>query len=198
MYRQVGRTCSKLDAAAQHAPILALHPAMTHATAELTDCPTVLDVEASGFGRNSYPIEVGFALPNGHTFCTLIRPEAYWTHWDVKAEALHHISRALIEQRGQPARDVALILNTHLHGQTVYSDGWANDYSWIGALFDAAGIAPKFKLENLRALLNEAEADQWHLVKAEISLERGTQRHRASADARMLQLTLQRLRKTSH
>ncbi|QDL55583.1 hypothetical protein [Rhodoferax aquaticus] len=171
---------------------------MTHATAEIAVCPTVLDVEASGFGRNSYPIEVGFALPNGHTFCTLIRPEAEWTHWDAQAEALHHISRTLIEQRGQPAREVARLLNTHLQGQTVYSDGWANDYSWIGALFDAAGIAPKFKLENLRALLNETEADQWHIVKAEISHERGTQRHRASADARMLQLTLQRLRRGSH
>jgi hypothetical protein len=156
--------------------------------------PTVLDVEASGFGRNSYPIEIGFVLPNGHTFCTLVRPEAHWTHWDAQAEATHHIPRALILARGVPVPEVARTINAQLAGQTVYSDGWVNDYSWIGALFDAADMSPSFKLENLRVLLDDQEADQWHTVKAQVSSERGVQRHRASADARLLQLTLLRLR----
>jgi hypothetical protein len=156
--------------------------------------PTVLDVEASGFGRNSYPIEVGFVLPDGHCFCTLVRPESHWTHWDEQAAALHRIPRAIVQARGLPTHEVARTLNTRLAGQTVYSDGWANDYSWLGVLFDAAEISPRFKLENLRALLNEEEADQWHAVKAQVTRERGAQRHRASSDARVLQLTLQRLR----
>lgn len=156
--------------------------------------PTVLDVEASGFGRNSYPIEIGFVLPNGHTFCTLVRPEAHWTHWDAQAEATHHIPRALILARGVPVLEVARTINAQLAGQTVYSDGWVNDYSWIGALFDAADMSPSFKLENLRVLLDDQEADQWHTVKAQVTSERGVQRHRASADARLLQLTLLRLR----
>jgi len=162
--------------------------------ADTHPAPTVLDVEASGFGRNSYPIEVGFVLPNGHSYCTLIRPEAHWTHWDVQAEATHHIPRALILQRGLPVCEVARSINTQLAGQTVYSDGWANDYTWLGALFDAADMSPAFRLENLRALLDDAQADQWHTVKAQVSSERGVQRHRASADARLLQLTLLRLR----
>ena len=29
------------------------------------EAPAVLDIEASGFGRGSYPIEVGFVLANG-------------------------------------------------------------------------------------------------------------------------------------
>lgn len=156
--------------------------------------PTVIDVEASGFGRNSYPIEIGFVLPDGHAYCALVRPEAHWTHWDAQAETVHHIPRALIMERGLPAPEVARSLNQQLAGQTVYSDGWANDYSWLGALFDAADMSPSFRLENLRALLNDAEADQWHAVKAQVSSERGVQRHRASSDARLLQLTLQRLR----
>ena len=93
-----------------------------------------------------------------------------------------------------PAQTVAYQLNYQLAGQTVYSDGWANDYTWLGALFDAADMSPHFKLENLRALLSDTEADQWHVVKAEVTRERGAQRHRASADARLLQLTLLRLR----
>jgi len=156
--------------------------------------PTVLDVEASGFGRNSYPIEIGFVLPNGHAYCTLIRPESHWTHWDAQAEATHHIPRALLVQRGVAVPEVARTINAQLAGQTVYTDGWANDYSWLGALFDAADMSPAFRLENLRALLDDQQADLWHTVKAQVSSERGVQRHRASADARLLQLTLLRLR----
>jgi len=156
--------------------------------------PTVLDVEASGFGRNSYPIEIGYVLPGGRSYCTLVRPELHWTHWDEQAAAVHHISRALINERGQTAHSVAHQLNDNLRGQTVYSDGWANDYTWLGTLYDAADMSPSFRLENLRLLLTEEEATRWHAVKAEISRERGVQRHRASADARLLQLTFQRLR----
>ena len=161
---------------------------------ELRDAPTMLDVEASGFGRHSYPIEIGFVLPDGHAFCTLIKPAPDWTHWDAAAEQVHHITRALLIRRGRPALEVARLLNERLDGLVVYSDGWANDYSWLGVLFDAVGLSPRFRLENLRALLRDDEADRWHAVKREVALERGPQRHRASADARVLQLTLQRLR----
>jgi hypothetical protein len=157
----------------------------------------VLDVEASGFGRNSYPIEVGFILPDGNTFCTLVRPLPEWNHWDEQAAQTHHIPREMLFLRGLPVHEVAERLNAMLRGLTVYSDGWANDYSWLGALFDAANMTPAFRLENLRRLLTEEEADQWHSVKAQIAAERGTQRHRASADAQLLQLTFQRLRQTA-
>lgn len=156
--------------------------------------PTVLDIEASGLGRNSYPIEVGYVLPDGHAYCTLIQPEQEWTHWDDQAAALHRITRELLHERGLRAREVATLLNTRLAGQTVYSDGWANDFTWLGVLYEAAGLSPRFKLENLRSLLSDDEADQWHVVKSQIARERGTQRHRASSDARLIQLTLQRIR----
>lgn len=156
--------------------------------------PAVLDVEASGFGRRSYPIEVGYVLPDGEVFCTLIRPEPDWTHWDPQAEHLHHIPRELVVTRGRPVAEVAQLLNARLRGRTVYSDGWANDYTWLGALFEAAEMAPSFKLENLRALLQDQEAERWHETKQQVSRELGAQRHRASSDARLLQLTVQRLR----
>jgi hypothetical protein len=156
--------------------------------------PAVLDIEASGFGRRSYPIEVGVVLPDGQTFCTLVRPQADWTHWDPQAEQVHGIARDLLHTRGRPAVEVAQVLNERLAGQTVYSDGWANDYSWIGILFDAAEMSPRFKLENLRALLSDDEAERWHRVKDQVCAECAITRHRASADARLLQLTVLRLR----
>ena len=159
--------------------------------------PAVLDVEASGFGRLSYPIEVGYALPDGHVFCTLIRPEPQWTHWDPQAEQLHQIPRPALLSRGRPAAEVAGLLNQQLAGRTVYSDGWNHDYTWLALLFDVVGLQPRFRLENLRALLQEDEAERWHAVKRQIAGERGAQRHRASADARLLQLPLQRVRQGS-
>jgi hypothetical protein len=165
-----------------------------HAEDATGEAPIVLDVEASGFGRQSYPIEVGFVLANGVGFCTLIKPEPAWTHWDAEAEKLHHIPRDLALARGLPTADVARLLNTQLSGRTVYSDGWVHDYSWISVLFDAAGTAPRFRLENLRALLQEDQAEHWHDVKQQVARELGAPRHRASADARLLQQTLLRLR----
>ena len=69
--------------------------------------PAFLDIEASGFGRDSYPIEIGFVLSDGEAWCTLVRPESGWTHWDPAAEALHGITRDLALRHGRPPVDVA-------------------------------------------------------------------------------------------
>lgn len=159
--------------------------------------PVVLDLEASGFGRKGYPIEVGYALSDGRLFCSLIRPEPEWTHWDPTAERLHGIPRRLLMQHGRSPAEIGRLLNDALQGCTVYSDGWAHDYPWLSLLFDVAGLRPHFKLENLRALLREDEAERWHDVKQQVARERGGQRHRASADARLLQLSLMRVREGS-
>jgi hypothetical protein len=156
--------------------------------------PAVMDIEASGFGQDSYPIEVGFVLPNGETFCSLIRPAPGWTHWDDAAERLHHISREAVRLHGRDVREVAQVLNDRLHGLTLYCDGWAHDYVWLNVLFEAAGLSPSFKLDNLRALLSEREAAFWGIVKKQVATEMRLQRHRASSDAKVLQSTLMRLR----
>tara|TARA_B100000809_G_scaffold12879_1_gene11818 strand:- start:1149 stop:1406 length:258 start_codon:yes stop_codon:yes gene_type:complete len=38
--------------------------------------PFIIDVEASGFGAESYPIEIGIALAEGSKYCALIIPSA--------------------------------------------------------------------------------------------------------------------------
>jgi hypothetical protein len=156
--------------------------------------PTVLDIEASGFGRDSYPIEVGYVLPDGGSYCSLIRPAPGWAHWDATAERVHRISRDTLLQHGRSVANVAARLNAELQGQTVYCDGWAHDYTWLGALFEAAALAPAFRLENLRALLTDREASMWGVLKQQVATEMRLQRHRASADAKVLQQTLMRLR----
>lgn len=157
--------------------------------------PAILDLEASGFGRHSYPIEAGYVLPDGRSFCTLIKPAPGWTHWDPTAEQVHGIHRDALERHGRSVAEVAAMLNEALAGQVVYTDGWAHDYPWMHALFAAAGLQPRFRLESLRQLLSEAEAQAWDDTKQAVrAAEAGAPRHRASQDARVLQQTLRRLR----
>lgn len=156
--------------------------------------PAILDVEASGFGRGSYPIEVGFVEPSGTVFCSLIQPEPDWQHWDPSAELVHGISREILQRHGKPTAWVAAQINERLSGQTVYCDAWAHDYSWLARLFDSADMMPAFHLQDLRCLLSEAEAACWHQLREQVREELKLDRHRASADARVLQTALLRLR----
>ncbi len=155
--------------------------------------PMFIDVEASGMGRGSYPIEVGFVDESGRGTCSLIRPFADWTHWDEKAEQLHGITRTTLEHHGRPAVQVAMGLNRRLAGRTLYSDGWGMDQSWIGLLFERCELVPMFRLESLRTLLSEPQASAWGAAKDQVIAETGTQRHRASNDARVLQQTYLRV-----
>ncbi|MDE2400436.1 MAG: hypothetical protein KGL90_02050 [Burkholderiales bacterium] len=156
--------------------------------------PPILDVEASGFGLGSYPIEVGIVMPDGSAWCSLVRPEPQWEHWDPNAAALHHITREQLLSHGRPAGEVADALNERLHGQLVYSDAWAHDYTWLSRLFAAAGKSQHFKLDSVRTLLSDAEAAAWHEVKNRVALGMTLERHRASSDARLLRSTLLALR----
>jgi len=155
--------------------------------------PCVLDIEASGFGRSSYPIEVGYVLPDGRAACMLVRPAAEWTHWDAGAEQVHGITRSVLVSHGRDAREVALALNRDLEGRTVYCDGWAHDYAWLAALFEEAGFSPNFKLESVGALLDEDHLAQLDHARREAVAELGLTRHRASNDARALQRALGRV-----
>ncbi|RQO55531.1 hypothetical protein DBR47_19940 [Paucibacter sp. KBW04] len=159
--------------------------------------PAILDVEASGFGRGSYPIEVGFVDASGGLFCSLIQPEPEWQHWDESAEALHGISRETLLRHGKPPAWVAQQINQRLGGQLVVCDAWGYDYPWLARLFDAVDMVPQFKLVDLRGQLSEDEALRWHEVLSQVRAESPHKRHRASSDALDLRLALQRLRSSA-
>lgn len=152
-----------------------------------------MDVEASGFGAGSYPIEVGFVLPDGSAYCTLISPEDDWRHWDSGAEKIHGIARSLLFSHGRSARQVAMDLNGRLAGSSVYTDSWYHDFNWMHRLFDAAEQVPRFALKDLLSLLDDSQAARWDTLKAQVLAELQLERHRASHDARILQVTYQRL-----
>mgnify|MGYP006214889061 FL=1 len=149
-----------------------------------------IDVEASGLGVGSYPIEAGIALPDGKTKCMLICPPPQWTHWDIHAEELHGISRESLLVNGRSVLQAAMLLNEWLAGQTVYTDAWGNDSCWLAKLFAEAGVVQRFMLDSVVTLLDQTQQDAWHPTKDRIIEESGILRHRASNDALVVQKTV--------
>jgi hypothetical protein len=156
--------------------------------------PCVIDIEASGFGRNSYPIEIGYVLPDGQARCMLVAPAPGWVHWDESAAQVHGITRAVLCNHGLSVSEVARTLNRDLAGLTAYCDGWAHDYAWLAVLFEAANMNPSFKLETVNRLLGDTQLSQLDDQRRVALAEMGLTRHRASNDARALQLALKRVR----
>lgn len=157
--------------------------------------PYIVDVEASGFGSRSYPIEIGLALDPDLRYCSLIRPAPDWTHWDLAAEQVHQIPRNALKDHGKPLTRVAKDLNRLLEGATVYSDGWSVDKPWITRLFIEADIRQAFHVSPLELILTEPQMDLWQDTKEEIIATLHLNRHRASTDAFIVQETFVRTRK---
>ncbi len=151
--------------------------------------PIIIDLEASGFGPDSYPIEVGVVMSDGERYCSLIRPKEDWTHWSMEAAAYHNIPRQHLHKYGLPAEVIAAELNRLLAGKTVYTDGWVVDYSWMIKLFYRAGLPMQFKISALEMILSEPQMTIWHEQKDKLVKELKLKRHRASHDALLIQET---------
>lgn len=149
--------------------------------------PIIIDIETSGFGSGSYPIEIGWVESNGTSHCHLIEPLPNWTHWDETAQAVHGIDRTILAQAGKPPIIVAEHLNRRLQGKTVYSDAWSHDMCWLGILFEATDITQRFRIESIVTLLTEQEQDSWSDLLNRTREEQQLTRHRASADALVIQ-----------
>lgn len=161
-----------------------------HELASSSALPAIVDVEASGFGRGSYPIEIAVALPQGVIESRLIKPLPEWTHWTQEAEALHGISRDQLLREGIEAEEVASWLSECLEPiGLAYSDSWGYDSSWIARLYNNTGMAQRFRLDSLRSILTQQQLERWDSVRAAVQHNDGIRRHRAGDDVRMLQKT---------
>jgi len=151
--------------------------------------PIIIDLEASGFGKGSYPIEVGYVDEAGSTWCALVMPSADCTHWDNAAEKLHQISRKMLTEKGRPPTELAQHLNRVFRHQVVYTDAWYQDFTWMNRLYEMAGMQPNFKIEDIRTILTPYQLSIWHETKEAITEKQALKRHRASTDALIIQLT---------
>ena len=135
-------------------------------------------------------------MESGDTHCFLIRPEPDWTHWDPGSEALHGITKQLLFEKGLPIKSVCRGLNTLLEGKTVYSDNWGFDQTWISLMFECANVYARFNIESILTILSESQVLRWDATKDATLSACGFQRHRASNDALLLQLTYEGTKKS--
>ena len=110
-----------------------------------------IDLEASGLGPNSWPIEVGWCFSDGKPEALLISPADDWGDeaWDRQAEALHGIAQATLRKKGHEIAKVCDQLNRALIDVDVFSDAPDWDGFWLYRLFSRGRYKAGLSLERL-------------------------------------------------
>lgn len=152
----------------------------------------VIDFEASGLHRLSYPISVG--ITNGATeYTALIRPMGHWLHWSDESAQVHGLDRDTLHKHGVDAEIVACKLNILLAGQSVYCDAIAWDSFWARVLFSDNGIHQRFTLTDAASLLDtDTHVETFLAEKAQLEASGVYRLHSAIDDARILWKALTR------
>jgi DNA polymerase III epsilon subunit-like protein len=155
-------------------------------------CPALIDFEASclpDYGQ-SYPIEVALARSDGSSRAWLIRPVEAWRYWDwsPEAEALHGISRALLETQGLTAEHVLDEMADFAKDCRVYADADLDQY-WLEVLCQAVRRPLPFPVHHLGELLQEHRFTRDQVAAAvEAARKRLPRQHLARDDAQRLAL----------
>ncbi|MEH6579921.1 MAG: hypothetical protein V7731_22945 [Amphritea sp.] len=139
-----------------------------------------LDLEASGLGPRSYPIEVAWKSTGDNSFDNfLIDPDSavQWDYWDEFAEEMHGICRTELQRKGISVETACKRMNDQLSGKSVLSDAWEFDNFWLTRLYSEAGMQMAFQLQGLEAVLSAGQLIQYRLIsKSQL------RRHRAMKD----------------
>ena len=152
-----------------------------------------LDFEASSLEKQSYPIEVGWVREDGTGDSLLIKPAPDWTDWDAGAEAIHHITREELEDKGIEVTEACERVLQLWDGNRVFASAPSWDGHWLSMLLRAAGHPRHLvRLEATEVAFAEAAAQRGlgaQEVQAVIAAARAEAAakpvaHRAQEDAR--------------
>ncbi|WP_445361855.1 hypothetical protein ACJJIL_10075 [Microbulbifer sp. EKSA005] len=151
----------------------------------------IIDFEASGLSKQSYPIEVGLCSETVE-YQALIKPMPHWSYWSDDAESIHNISRSKLESEGIDPTTVAYSLNRILSGQVVYCDALQWDSFWCNALFSDTGIHQAFELRDIQELIGGSENHLRAFINEREKLEDSDKFtvHRALDDAKIIRKAL--------
>ncbi|MEO1252396.1 MAG: hypothetical protein AAFW81_08630 [Pseudomonadota bacterium] len=142
-----------------------------------------IDLEASGLGPASWPIEVGWCFVEGAPSTFLIKPDAGWSDeaWEPAAEALHGVARTNLDVDGVATGEICTALNAALKDAVVYSDAPDWDGFWLYRLFAAAKMRQRFELRDFAELFAAILPAEFEAAKVAAS-DLAPHRHRAAAD----------------
>ncbi|BDR33919.1 hypothetical protein [Photobacterium damselae] len=156
----------------------------------------ILNFEASGLSDQSYPIEVGYALPDAEGYSLLINPlsaATQWNYWDDFAEQqLHHRSRQELITKGLNVGDVCQHLNQVLGHYEVVLCGSQWDLFWLGRLYQAAHMRPSFLLLEVGQWLKQNNGIERECFKS-VFEPRFDVKNRAMSNARQMQVAISQL-----
>jgi len=118
----------------------------------------IIDFEASGLGKASYPIEVAWGDGRHPATSFMLNPERMddWTDWDPRSVEFHHIPREKLIKEGDDPKRISEIMVKELAGKTLYSDEPRYDNMWKDRLLRDSGYDPGLiKIKNLKYFLNK-------------------------------------------
>lgn len=118
----------------------------------------IIDFEASGLGRQSYPIEVAWGDGKHPATSFLLNPEKMngWTDWDPRSQEFHRIPRDKLIKEGEDPKRVAEKMVKALAGKNVYSDEPRYDNMWKDRLLKDSGYDPELiQIKNLKYFLGK-------------------------------------------
>jgi hypothetical protein len=162
--------------------------------------PRFLDIEASSFDSESYPIEIAWSDVDGNIESHLINPYCveHWNDWDYAAQNIHGISRKQCREEGVHPRWLCERLNQSIKpGNVIYADGLPFDEWWTDALYAAGstlGFA-QFRILPTDSILLPLLAETEPEIKKRLSLfdslkqevrQKIGKRHRAALDVQYL------------
>ncbi len=147
--------------------------------------PCFIDIEASGFGPESWPVSVAWCDHRGEIRKLLVRPAPEWTYWDAEAERIHGLDRARLQAEGSALTEVAARLEADLKGLLAFSDAPDFDAGWLAALYRGLGRPTPFSLDNADDLLVGAMLRPGELLwQAQARLDRAKDELRTTASGR--------------
>jgi DNA polymerase III subunit epsilon len=118
----------------------------------------ILDIEASGLHKDSFPIEIAYGDPkDSWVTSSLIRPHPTWNNglWDQEAITLTGILPELLQcapLATQVTKNVAKDLS---QADLILSDAPAWDARWLNRLLDLNPTPVNIKIEDFRATINK-------------------------------------------
>ena len=159
--------------------------------------PIFLDIEASSWAFNSFPIEIAWGSTTTDVESYLINPAQIesWTDWSSNAEKAHGISKEILISDGISPKKMCEILKDRLENSIVYSDAPDYDGMWLFNLFEGCGIEPiSLDLRSFDELMinsysesrNSRLSDMKQILKFKSRAKNRDKQHRASWDVEYL------------
>jgi len=132
--------------------------------------PLFLDIEASSYDDDAFPVSLAWSLPDGRIKTVLVMPDESWNLDEV--ERLPFDIQHYYDQ-GFSTSDIAHEINIDLDGSTVYVDGIDPDELWLEKIFEACGIEPTFELARMDDLFIGHEYASQLEIKNAIAQQHG-------------------------